>query len=294
MLRNQKSEIRNHKSAAFTSVGAFCQRVFRVCFGAVVLSMLRLKCLVKRKEALRGRNLSRDSQVEGAPMVHPTSDVHVASEVVFCAPIGHLRDASENPNVGNAKTVEVATSGSPRLVVVWLRFLGGIVWTILRRRSKATRRLNSPLRSHRTGRVSPRSGSSGLNKTLCASVGPNSRCRGHRPANPDLPGSSLEGEKRRRLGRMNAGRGHRLDGMSRTRSLASTPDIAKIPPRLVDRSRRFKRPPFGPCGPVWPRGPCWPQGCGQPAGRCGTGFCRGSSQRGSAAGGAPWRHWPWA
>ena len=72
--------------------------------------MLRLKCLVKRKEALRGRNLSRDSQVEGAPMVHPTSDVHVASEVVFCAPIGHLRDASENPNVGSAKTVEVATS----------------------------------------------------------------------------------------------------------------------------------------------------------------------------------------
>jgi len=103
--------------------------------------MLRLKCLVKRKEALRGRNLSRDSQVQGAPTVHPTSDLRVASEVVFCAPIGHLGDASENPNVDRAKAVKVATSGSPRLVVVWLRFLGGITSTILRRRSKATRRL---------------------------------------------------------------------------------------------------------------------------------------------------------
>ena len=150
-----KHASRNH---GFTSVGAFCQRVFRVCFGAVVLSMLRLKCLVKRKGALRGRNLSRDSQVEGAPMVHPTSDVHVASEVVFCAPIGHLRDASENPNVGNGKTVEVATSGSPRSVVVGLRFLGGIVSAVLRCRSRTTRRLDSPLRSHRTGQASPRPG----------------------------------------------------------------------------------------------------------------------------------------
>ena len=52
--------------AAFTSVGAFCQRVFRVLVERVVLLMLRLRCLAKRKEALRGRNLSRDSQVEGA------------------------------------------------------------------------------------------------------------------------------------------------------------------------------------------------------------------------------------
>jgi len=96
-------------------------------------------------------------------MVHPTSDVHVASEVVFCAPIGHLRHASENPDVGPAKTAEIATAGSPRLVVVWLHFLGGIVSAVLRRRSKATRRLNSPLRSHRTGRASRRTVSSGLN-----------------------------------------------------------------------------------------------------------------------------------
>ena len=60
--------------------------------------MLRLKCLVKRKEALRGRNLSRDSQVEGAPRVHLASGVHVAPEAVFLTPIGHPSHASENPS----------------------------------------------------------------------------------------------------------------------------------------------------------------------------------------------------
>ena len=53
-------------------LGAFCQRVFLRLVERVVLFVLRLKCLVKRKEALRGRNLSRDSQAEGAPMVHPS------------------------------------------------------------------------------------------------------------------------------------------------------------------------------------------------------------------------------
>ena len=57
------------KRRGFISVGAFYQRLFRgfcVWVERVVLLMLRLKCLVKRKGALRGRNLSRDSQVEGA------------------------------------------------------------------------------------------------------------------------------------------------------------------------------------------------------------------------------------
>ncbi len=58
-----------------------------------------------------------------------------------------------------------------------------------------TRRLNSSLRSHRTWWSSCRHVCSGLNKTMFASVGPNSRCRGHQEANPAEPGSSLE-EKR--------------------------------------------------------------------------------------------------
>jgi len=93
----------------FISVGAVCQRVFRVCVEAVVLSMLRLKCLVKRREALRGRNLSRDSQVKGAPTVHPASGVLVAPEAVFLAPAGHPCHASENPPSRSGQTL---TSGA--------------------------------------------------------------------------------------------------------------------------------------------------------------------------------------
>ena len=52
----------------FISVGAVCQRVLRVFsvwVERVVLLVLRLKCLVKRREALRGRNLPRDSRASG-------------------------------------------------------------------------------------------------------------------------------------------------------------------------------------------------------------------------------------
>src|SRR4030042_218575 len=51
----------------FISVGAVCQRSFSVWLESVVTSVVGLICLVKRKRALRGRNLSRDSQAEGAP-----------------------------------------------------------------------------------------------------------------------------------------------------------------------------------------------------------------------------------
>ncbi len=50
----------------FISVGAVCQRFFQDCIGMVVSSVLALSCLVKRKWALRGRNLPRDSRAEGA------------------------------------------------------------------------------------------------------------------------------------------------------------------------------------------------------------------------------------
>ena len=52
-----------------------------------MLFVLRLKCLVKRREALRGRNLPRDSQVGGAPRVHPASGALVAPGAVFWHPL---------------------------------------------------------------------------------------------------------------------------------------------------------------------------------------------------------------
>ena len=87
------------RQTGFISVGALCQgsrRVFCVLVERVVLSVLRLKCSVKRREALRGRNLPRDSRTSGAPMVHLASGVLVAPEAVFSTPIGHPNDASEN------------------------------------------------------------------------------------------------------------------------------------------------------------------------------------------------------
>ena len=130
-------------------------------------------------------------------MVHPASDVHVASEVVFLTPIGHPSHASENPpsKLGQALTssVCVTSSGYRHCQVVALDSRGGIGFPVLRRRSGATRRLDSSLRSHRTRRSQCRRVSSGLNKTLFASVGPNLRCRGHRLRCPAMPGRFFHG-----------------------------------------------------------------------------------------------------
>ena len=206
-----------------------------------MLSVLGLKCLVKQREALRGRNLSRDSQASGAPRVHRTSDVQVASEVVFLTSLGHPNHASENPPSNVDRTlgsrVGVTSSGYRHYQVVALDCRGGIVFPVLRRGSGATRRVNSSLRSHRTRRSQCRRVSSGLNKTLFASVGPNLPCRGRQLRCPATPGRFSTGEKPRcQLGRIKPSRGLRLDGMSRVQSLALARGIQRIPPHVVVRS----------------------------------------------------------
>ncbi len=222
------------RKKAFISVGAVCQRVFRVCFGAVVLLMLRLKCLVKRKEALRGRNLSRDSQVKGAPMVHPASDVPVASEVVFCAPIGHLCHASKNPNpkpkTACAPSVFSTSSEYHHLPVVARH--RGIALPVQRRTSGAARRLDSSLRSHRTQRAHCRCVYSGLNKTLFASVGPNSHGRSHR-----LAASHMWDSLTRHAGWINASRGLRLDGTPSAEVFPQPQSVTKMPQYAVSSIR---------------------------------------------------------
>ena len=229
------SQVRSQKeSRPFISVGAVCQRVFRVCFGAVVLLMLRLKCLVKRKEALRGRNLSRDSQVKGAPMVHPASDVPVASEVVFCAPIGHLCHASKNPNpkpkTACAPSVFSTSSEYHHLPVVARH--RGIALPVQRRTSGAARRLDSSLRSHRTQRAHCRCVYSGLNKTLFASVGPNSHGRSHR-----LAASHMWDSLTRHAGWINASRGLRLDGTPSAEVFPQPQSVTKMPQYAVSSIR---------------------------------------------------------
>ena len=68
------------------------------------------------------------------------------------------------------------------LVVFAVNCRDGSGSSVLRSLASAAGRLNSSLRSHRTWRSHCRHVSSGLDKTMYASVGPNSRCRGHQPA----------------------------------------------------------------------------------------------------------------
>ena len=231
----------------FISVGAVCQRTFSVCFGSVVSCVVGLICLVKRKQALRGRNLSRDSQAEGAPRVHRASGVDYTPGAFFAMPIGHPSHASENPAAEPRPALGVGvpfTSSRYRhCQVVALGGSGGIGFPVLRRRSGATRRVNSSLRSHRTQRSLCRRVCSGLNKTLFASIGPNLRWRGHRLCCPATPGRSSTVEQQRyQPGRIKPGRGHRLDGMSRVRLLAPTRNITKIPPHVKDLSTHVPHP----------------------------------------------------
>ena len=98
-------------------------------------------------------------------------------------------------------------------------------------------RLDSSLRSHRAWRSQCRHACSGLNKTLFASVGPNSHWRGHlRSTILDVINDLHAKKDISSLGRMKTRRGHRLDGtfISRSFSLVSAKltNAANIPPYI--------------------------------------------------------------
>ena len=82
--------------------------------------MLSLVCLAKRKRALRGRNLPRDSQAKGAPRACQASGVQ-GTPAAFFVPFGHSCHASKNPiRDGWVKTVAFARFSWSRFVVVAL------------------------------------------------------------------------------------------------------------------------------------------------------------------------------
>ena len=62
-------------------------------------SRLKYDCLVKRSQALRGRNLTRDSWADGEPMTHQASGDSSCQGPFSLPAIGHLRYTSENPGV---------------------------------------------------------------------------------------------------------------------------------------------------------------------------------------------------
>jgi len=159
---------------------AFWSRVVRslVLIGAAVYAILG--CLAKRKQALRGRNLPRDSQAKGAPRACPGLWGAWHASGPFClpwTPLPCLRKSNrwqgENGCVCWVGLVSLRGGRSEGIP-------GGTISPIRRCSSGATRRVDSSLRSHRTRRSQCRRVYPGLNKTLFASVGPNLCCRSYR------------------------------------------------------------------------------------------------------------------
>ena len=85
--------------------------------------------------------------------------------------------------------------------------------SVLRILGEAAGRLDSSLRGHRSRRSQCRPACSGPNKTMSASVGPNSRCRSHRLTFPAWPWRlrGVSPAANSQPSRMNPYRGHRLD-----------------------------------------------------------------------------------
>ena len=96
------------------------------------------------------------------------------------------------------------------------------------------RRLDSSLRSHRAWWSQCQHAYSGLNKTLFASAGPNSRGRDHRRSTTFAAADSLRTEEDNiSPGRKKLSRGHRLDGTSVRQSVTEAADATSIPPHIV-------------------------------------------------------------
>ena len=106
-----------------------------------------------------------------------------------------------------------------KVMVFTFGLISGIVSAVRRSLNLTTWRVDSSLRSHRPQRSLCRCAYSGLNKSLFASVGPNSHGRDHRQDSSP--------------GRINPSRGHRLDGTPNLQSLADIPGVAEIPPQII-------------------------------------------------------------
>ena len=118
---------------------------------------------------------------------------------------------------------------------------GGMVGAVRRRWGVATRRVDSSLRSHRACQSHCWYACSGLNKTLFASTGPNSRLRGHQASTGSLmTNESLCKEQDSScLGRMKPTRGHRCDGASLRQSMPELLNATAIPPYVIVSSSDF-------------------------------------------------------
>ncbi len=118
--------------------------------------------------------------------------------------------------------------------------VGGMVAAVRRRWGVATRRLDSSLRSHRAWQSCCCYALSGLNKTLFASIGPNSHLRGHQAGTSSLMTKSLCNEQEDSCpGRKNPTRGHRNDGTFLWQSMPELLNATDIPPCVIMLSNGF-------------------------------------------------------
>ncbi len=179
-----------------------------------------------------------------APSKHPATFQWVAQRHAQ-APAGPAGRCSR-PRHGFISVGAVCQRAGFLIRVVTLLLWCGS-WAVLRSLREAAGRVNSSLRSHRTWRSYCRHVFSGLNKTMYASVGPNSRYRGHRQALQAERWSAwttalmtVAASELCLSGRMKAGRGHRLD-------VTCAPGAyAELPPSFSPRFflGHFLRPAF--------------------------------------------------
>ena len=181
--------MRNRRPKAFISVGALCQA--------------------------------------SASKLMAVSYLHSLSE--SCLPSGPSRRSES----------ETEVSGSERkrrpaipMVIEMLEIFacqGGTHNALPRRETSMTRRLDSSLRSHRTSEAQCSAVCSGLNKTLFASVGPNSHGRGHRFSEAEPSGMSLS--YKYEPGRINPNRGLRADETP-CRTVPALAGVVSVPPNV--------------------------------------------------------------
>ena len=144
-----------------------------------------------------------------------------------CFPSGPGAPGLRPGNISGSDRKQRSRSGMPESAIFACE--GGTHRALSRREASMTRRLNSSLRSHRTPEAQCSNVCSGLNKTLFASVGPNSHGRGHRLSKVGAP--VMSPPHKCEPGRIKPCRGLRADETS-FRMVTEWLDAGIVPPNV--------------------------------------------------------------
>ena len=162
---------------------------------------------------------------EGAGVM-AVSYLHSLSE--SCFPSGWARLGEPRAGVSGSGRKRRPAIGNPMAAMVACE--GGTHRALSRREASKTRRLNSSLRSRRTAEAQCSAVCPGLDKTLFASVGPNSHGRGHRISKAGAP--VVSPPHACAPGRIKPCRGLRADEAS-FRRVPELVDVGIVPPYVT-------------------------------------------------------------